>query len=218
MIKVLLLEDDLLFSETLIDSLEDYNFSFTHVADGEQFLIKAYEEHFDIFLLDINVPLLNGIESLSQIRAHGNSTPAIFLTSYQDKETLKNCFQNGCDDYMTKPFDIDELYLRIMSILKRSGKAIDALVFDNLTFNPLNQTILQNNTAVVHGGKVVELFKLFFENRGKIVSKDMICDRLWNFDEEFSEGSIRVYVTRLQKLFENKKIHNIKNIGYKIDF
>lgn len=218
MIKVLLLEDDLLFAETLIESLEEYDLSLTHVVDGESFVGITYETSFDILLLDINVPLINGIDSLSEIRSRGDTTPAIFLTSHKDKDTLKNCFLSGCDDYLTKPFDSDELHLRIVSVLKRSGKAIDTLIFDNLVFNPTNKTLFQNDIPVMNGGKVIELFKLFFENRGKIVTKDMIVERLWEYDEDYSEGSIRVYVAKLQKLFVNKKIYNIKNIGYKIEF
>lgn len=218
MIKILLLEDDELFSETLIDNLEELDYTVTHTKDGEKFLEKAYEEHFDIYLLDINVPIIDGIASLSQIRENSDTTPAIFLTSYKDKEMIKNGFLNGCDDYLTKPFDIDELHLRLISLLRRSGKAIEMVYFDNLSYNPLNQTLFKDGIAVFQGQKIVELFKLFYENRGKIVTKEMIITRLWNFDEEYSEGSIRVYVTKLQKLFLNKKIYNIKNIGYKIDF
>jgi len=218
MIKILLLEDDELFSETLIDNLEELDYLLVHTKDGQKFLEKAYEEHFDIYLLDINVPILDGIASLSEVRKSGNTTPAIFLTSYKDKEMVKNGFLNGCDDYLTKPFDIDELHLRIMSLLRRSGKAIELVQFDNISYNPVNETISKDGIAIFQGQKIVELFKLFYENRGKIVTKEMIISRLWNFDEEYSDGSIRVYVTKLQKLFLNKKIHNIKNIGYKIDF
>ncbi len=218
MIQILLLEDDELFAETLIDSLEEFEYKVTHIANGEKFLEVAYENNFDIYLLDINVPLLSGIESLTEIRKLNDATPAIFLTSYKDKETLKNGFLSGCDDYLTKPFDVEELHLRIISLLKRSGKVLDVIQFDNIIYNPLNQTITKEGVDMACGQKVNELFKLFFENRGKIVTKEMIIERLWNYDEEYSEGSIRVYVTKLQKLFDTKKIHNIKNIGYKVDF
>lgn len=216
--KILLLEDDLLFAETLIDTLEESGYEITHVKNGEVFLDKAYESHFDIYLLDINVPLLNGIETLKQIREQNNTTPAIILTSYKDKETLKNGFLSGCDDYLTKPFDIDELELRILSLLKRSGKVVDLIQFDNVIYNPSMQTITKNGVDMQCGQKVIELFKLFYENRGKIVTKDMIISRLWNYDEEYSDGSIRVYITKFQKLFDDKKIHNIKNVGYKVEF
>lgn len=218
MIKILLLEDDELFAETLIDSLEEFGYNISHTSNGEIFLATAYEDIFDIYLLDINVPLINGIESLTQIRKLEDTTPAIFLTSYKDKETLKNGFISGCDDYLTKPFDIEELHLRIKSLLKRSGKVLEVIKFDTIIYNPINQTITKDGIDMACGQKVNELFKLFFENRGKIVTKEMIIGRLWNYDEEYSEGSLRVYVTKLQKLFDTKKIHNIKNVGYKIDF
>jgi DNA-binding response OmpR family regulator len=216
--KILLLEDDELFAETLLDSLEELGYEVTHIANGERFLELAYENNFDIYLLDINVPLLNGIESLTEIRKLNDVTPAIFLTSYKDKETLKNGFLSGCDDYLTKPFDVEELDLRIRSLLKRSGKVVDVIQFDTLVYNPMTQIITKDGVDVVCGQKVNELFKLFFENRGKIVTKEMIIARLWNYDEEYSEGSLRVYITKLQKLFDTKKIYNIKNVGYKVEF
>ncbi len=218
MIKILLLEDDELFAETLIDSLEEFGYKISHTSNGEAFLQVAYEDNFDIYLLDINVPLLDGIGSLTQIRKLGNNTPAIFLTSYKDKETLKNGFLSGCDDYLTKPFDVDELHLRIKSLLKRSGKVLDVIAFDTIVYNPINQTMTKDGIDMACGQKVNELFKLFFENRGKIVTKEMIIKRLWSYDEEYSEGSLRVYVAKLQKLFDTKKIHNIKSVGYKVDF
>ncbi len=218
MIKILLLEDDELFAETLIDTLEELGYEVVHATNGEKFLDLSYERNFDIYLLDINVPRLNGIETLTQIREKNDPTPAIFLTSYKDKETLKNGFLSGCDDYLTKPFDIDELELRIISLLKRSGKVVDLVAFDNVIYNPVNQTITKNGIDMGCGQKVIELFKLFYENRGKIVTKEMIIARLWNYDEEYSDGSIRVYITKFQKLFDEKKIHNIKNVGYKVEY
>jgi DNA-binding response OmpR family regulator len=218
MIQILLLEDDNLFAETLIDSLEELGYKVAHVDNGESFLEKAYETNFDIYLLDINVPLLNGIASLKQIRETNDLTPAIFLTSYKDKETLKNGFLSGCDDYLTKPFDIDELHLRIIAVAKRSGKSFDVIQFENIIYNSSNQTMLKNGKEIICGQKAKELFKLFYENRGKIVTKEMIIKRLWSYDEEYSEGSIRVYVTTLQKLFDEKKIYSIKNIGYKVEY
>lgn len=218
MIKILLLEDDLLFAETLIDFLEDEDFSITHLLDGENFLNNAYESYYDIYLMDINVPKLNGLETLQELRNNQNNTPTIFLTSYKDKDTLLQGFLKGCDDYMTKPFDMDELLLRIHALLKRSGKAIDTIEIDNVTYNPSNNTISKDNITLDLTQKVIELFKLCYENNGGIVTKEMIIDRLWGYDENYSEGSIRVYMSKLQSIFESKKITNIKSIGYKVEF
>jgi len=218
MIKILLLEDDELFASTIIDILEDENYLLTHCKDGEEFLTKAYESYFDLYLLDINVPKLNGLDTLKALREEKNNTPAIFLTSYKDKETLKDAFTNGADDFLTKPFDIDELTLRIQSLLKRAGKIDSNITIGNLTFNPKFNTILKDNKEEQLSNKVAELFKLFYENNGSIVTKEMIIERLWSYTEEYSEGSLRVYITKIQKLFDEKKITNIKNIGYKVEF
>ena len=218
MIKILLLEDDELFAESLVDFLEELDFDLFHVKDGEAFIAQAYENNFDLYLLDINVPKINGLASLDKIRSLGNNTPAIFLTSYKDKETLQEGFHSGCDDFLTKPFDMDELFLRIRSLLKRSHKIIETIQIDNIIFDPQNNTLSKDKTIIETSLKVIELFKLFYENNGKIVTKEMIIDRLWGYDEVYSDGSIRVYITKIQKLFDEKKITNIKNVGYKIDF
>lgn len=217
MIKILLLEDDKLFASTLIDYLEESGYLLTHVTNGNMFLSYAYEKNFDIYLLDINVPKINGLDSLKEIR-HFNNTPAIFITSHKDKATLKECFLSGADDFLRKPFELDELYLRIQSILKRSGKISNVVTIDDIKYNPKLNTISKNDQDINLGAKPIELFKLFYENNHQIVTKDMIIKRLWKYDENYSEGSIRVYITKIQKLFNSKKITNIKNIGYKIEF
>ena len=106
--KILLLEDDYLFAQTIIDFLEENDYKVDHVDNGESALELSYENIYDIYLLDINVPKLNGIEVLKEIRQKGIQTPSIFLTSYKDKETLKTGFLNGADDFLTKPFDLDD--------------------------------------------------------------------------------------------------------------
>ena len=215
--KLLLLEDDELFASTICDFLELENYDVIHVKDGEEFIELAYEKSFDLFLLDINVPKINGLDSLKKVR-EDNQTPCIFLTSFKDKETLTQAFQNGADDYLTKPFDIDELNLRIQSILRRSGKLVHNIFIDDVEFDVQNETFKKAGLNVPMPQKVVQLFKLFYENNGNVVTKDMIIARLWEYDEEYSIGSLRVYITKLQKLFDSKKITNIKNVGYKIEF
>jgi len=218
MIKILLLEDDKLFASSLIDLLDDENYLIHHCEDGEKFLSEAYENYYDLYLLDINVPKIDGLQTLKLLREEKNNTPAIFITSYKDKQSLKNAFSNGADDFLIKPFDTEELLLRIKSLLKRARKITEEITIDKLVFNPRFNTILKNKKEVHLSNKVANLLKLFYENNNSIVSKEMIIERLWSYDEEYSEGSLRVYINTIQKLFDTKKITNIKNIGYKIEF
>ena len=151
----------------------------------------------------------------------GDNTPSIFLTSYKDKDTLQQAFLKGCDDYLKKPADLDELLLRIKALLKRNKKQFDIIKLSNkLTFNCINKRVYDENESDLHLPiKVLELLELFIENRGSIVSKEMIISRLWATNEEYSEGSIRVYINQIKKLFNDKDIIlNIKGIGYKIEF
>ncbi len=219
MSRILVLEDDELFRESLEDYLCEEGFNVDVAIDGEDALEKNFENNYDLYLLDINVPKISGLELLKELRSSGDNTPSIFLTSHKDKETLHQGFENGADDYLKKPVDLDELLLRIKSLLKRSGKQIDIVKLTNgLSYNPNTKRLLQNDKDLQIPSKIIELFELCLENRKSIVSKEMIVNRLWSTDKEYSEGSIRVYVNNLKKILGKDSIVNIKGIGYKIEF
>ena len=220
MYKILILEDDTLFANTLEDFLACEEFLVDIAKDGEEALSLNYENNYDLYIFDINVPKINGLELLDQLRTSGDNTPSIFLTSYKDKDTLQQAFLNGCDDYLKKPVDLDELLLRMKALLKRNKKQFEIIkLTETLTFNPLNKRLYENGEDLNLPVKVLELMELFIENRGEIVTKDMIIAKLWATSQEYSEGSIRVYINHIKKLFENKdSISNIKGIGYKVEF
>ncbi len=221
MINILLLEDDELFSLSLVDYLEEFgDFNVTHVNCSTKLIELTYENRYDIYLLDINLPDISGLKLLKELRSSSDETPAIFLTSYKDKETLKDGFLSGADDFMTKPFDMDELILRINSLIKRFKKH-SIVQLGNLEFNFDTKTVSKDGESVKLGMKALDLFELFYQNNNSVVSKDMIINKLWNVNEEYSDGSIRVYVNNIKKLFDDEevfKISNLKNIGYKIEY
>ena len=221
MINILLLEDDELFSLSLIDYLEEFaEVEITHTNTATKMLDLIYENRYDLYLLDINLPDINGLDLLKDIRNATDETPTIFLTSYKDKETLKKGFENGADDFLTKPFDMDELILRINSLMKRIKKQ-NLIVLENIEFNFDTKEVKKDGELVKFSLKALELFELFYQNNNAIVTKDMIINRLWNTSETYSDGSIRVYVNSIKKLFSQSErftITNIKNIGYKIEY
>jgi len=219
MFNILVLEDDELFSSTLEDFLSEEGFYVDLAYDGEQCLDLNYEKKYDLYIFDINVPKINGLDLLKQLRGAGDSTPSIFLTSYKDKDTLQQGFLNGCDDYLRKPVDLDELLLRIKALLKRNKKQFEVVVLnETLSFDPQSKRVLENGIDLNLSVKITDLLELFIENRGSIVTKDMIISKLWNIDEEYSEGSIRVYINHIKKLLGKDSIRNIKGIGYKVEF
>ena len=213
--RILLLEDDQLLAETLVDLLEDEKFEVTHAPNGQEALDITFRDKFDIYLLDINVPLINGVTLLKELRDSNDNTPAIFLTSHKDKEMLKNSFLSGADDYITKPFDNDELLLRI-SALTRRNKPHKTKCIALLCHDEVHKRILYDKQELDLSKKEYELLQLLMEHANTSVTKELIMDELWSSSESGSDGAIRVYINRIKHLIPEVKIENIRGIGYKL--
>ena len=213
--KILLLEDDLLFAETLIDFLQDNGFDTMHCVNGQSAVDITFKKRFDLYLLDINVPLIDGITLLKELRESHDTTPAIFLTSHKDKEVLKNSFLSGGDDYLRKPFDADELLLRINALLKRVNditiKSTDSLYHDNV-----HKRILYNNEELDLSKKEYELLLLLMKHVNNTVPKELILNELWSRSESGSDGAVRVYINRIKQMLPQMSIENVRGIGYKL--
>jgi len=216
MIKILIAEDDTLFAQTLEDFLSEEGFSVTLSHDGVEAETLCYENHYDLLLLDINMPGLTGLQLLEALRSQENKTPVIYLTSYKDKETLLKGFSLGADDYMKKPVDLDELLMRIYALLKRSNKTLHSIRIGAFTYDKEKKILSSDNGDVVLTKKLAALLDIFTENPNNIVSKEEIKKRLWEWDENPSDGALRVYVNELKKLLGKEHIENIKGIGYRL--
>ena len=214
-IKILLLEDDLLFAETLIDLLDDEGYKVTHVPNGQEVLDVTFENKFDLYLLDINVPLIDGLTLLGELRDSNDNTPAIFLTSHKDKEMLKSGFTNGADDYITKPFDNDELLLRLTALMRRNKPKQNECVA-KLCHDTLHQRIFYDKEELELSKKEYLLLLLLMQHSNAPVPKDLIVDTLWSSGESGSDGAVRVYINRIKQLLPDVKIDNIRGIGYKL--
>ena len=218
MYKILILEDDDLFASSLEDFLSEEGFEVDIAKDGEECLELNFKKNYDLYIFDINVPKINGLDLLEQLRQSDDNTPTIFLTSYKDKDTLHDAFLKGCDDYLKKPADLDELILRIKALLKRNKKQFKVIdLSNNFTFNPSTKRVYENEVDLNLPIKVLDLIELFLENKGEIVTKNMIISKLCTTQEEYSEGYIRVYINQIKKILGKDAISNIKGIGYKIE-
>ncbi len=215
-IKILLLEDDLLFGETIVDLLEDEDFEVIHTTNGQDALDATFHQKFDLYLLDINVPLVNGISFLSELRAVDDATPAIFLTSYSDKDTLADAFVSGADDFISKPVDNRELILRLNAVLRRTqGEKKQCL--GRLCYDKHHKTISYDGERLELSNKEYHLLVLLMDNANQVVPKELIYNELWSSAESGgSDGAIRVYINRLKQLLEDFEIENIRGIGYKL--
>ena len=213
-IKILLLEDDTLFAESLIDLLED-DYEITHTFNGQEALDVIFKNSFELYILDINVPLIKGTTLLRELREANDNTPAIFLTSHKDKEMLKDGFLSGCDDYITKPFDNDELLLRVGAIIKRNSKK-QKICAGALSHDTIHKQIYYKENLLDLSKKEYELLALLINYNNKNLTKEIIISELWNPAETPSEGAIRVYINRLKQILPDITIINIRGIGYKL--
>ena len=214
MARILVLEDDKLFNETLEDFLEEEGHIIQCALDPYTALELTYEYVFDLYLFDVNLPYENGFELLQKLRQSGDETPCIFITSREDKASLKEGFENGGDDYIHKPVDLDELFLRMQAVLRRQVRS-QIVQIDTYQFDILTKTLYQNDKALDLSIKGGELLLALLEGRGRVVPLDQIKERLWSSAEEASDGALRVYIAQLKKYFPTN-IHNVRGVGYQM--
>ena len=213
--KILLLEDDKLFNETIEDFLEEEGFEVHSVLDPYSAMDLTYESKFDLYLFDVNLPYESGFTLLKQLRDSGDKTPTIFLTSRNDKVSLIEGFDVGADDYMKKPIDLDELLLRIRALLRRQLR-YEKIEFGEYVLDTQAKELQHNGKVIKVGVKAFELLILLLKAKGEVVTMQSIERELWSSNEEVSLGAVRVYVTTLKKYFPN--IENIRGIGYRLKF
>ncbi|ASQ31027.1 two-component system response regulator [Campylobacter avium LMG 24591] len=215
--KILLLEDDLSLSEIVEEYLSDEGYDVTLVSDAQEALNFAYEKHFDLWIFDVKVPLGDGFSLLKELREAGKDTPAIFLTSLNTSMDFKEGFDCGCDDYIKKPFELVELSIRIENLLKRSFAHKNEVYEDlggGFKFFLKSQLLYKDNTLHPLPSKEIKLLALLLQNKNNFVSVDRIYEEIWDYDEEPSELSLRVYVKNLRKILGKDVIVNQRGKGY----
>lgn len=213
--KILVVEDDILFNETIRDYLEDCGYECKGVLDFKSALDECYFQNYDLYLLDINLPFENGLTLLKSLRDSGDETPALFMTSRDDRVSLLKGLEIGADDYMRKPIDLEELRLRIEAIFRRS-KISKNYQIDGYFIDTSRYKLYKDGKEIELGKKVFTLLLMLLRAEGDTVTMDEIYKSLWNTAEEASYGALRVYINRLKKLFGNR-IENIRGIGYRFD-
>jgi len=215
---LLLLEDDATLNETVCEYLEEAGYRVQSVHDGHEAEEKLYEQHYDLLLLDVNTPGINGFELLATARDQGFKTPAIYITSLDSVDDLEQGFESGCDDYIRKPFALKELLIRIEMLLKRNfyHEERDFIEIDSgITYDIKKSILLLDNTPYSLGVKESKLLKLFLQSPEEVLSHERIFGTLWSYDEEPSDASLRTYIKNLRKLIGKERIISVKRQGYR---
>ncbi|MDI9218189.1 response regulator transcription factor [Clostridium tertium] len=221
--KLLLVEDERELSEALFQILTNNKYSVDAVYDGEDGLDYALTGIYDVIVLDIMLPKLNGLSLLKQLRKSGVSTPVIMLTAKSQIEDRVLGLDLGADDYLTKPFATEELLARLRSITRRKGTVVNdnILTYGDISLNIDTYDLDVNNESIRLTLKEFEIIKYFMERPKCVVSKDDLITKLWGFDSEVEYNNIEVYISFIRKklsyLKSNVSIVTIRGVGYRME-
>ncbi|MFM1598576.1 three-component system response regulator CiaR [Streptococcus mutans] len=218
MIKLLLVEDDLSLSNSIFDFLDDFA-DVMQVFDGAEGLYEAESGVYDLILLDLMLPEKNGFQVLKELREKGITTPVLIMTAKEGLDDKGHGFELGADDYLTKPFYLEELKMRIQALLKRSGKFNENnLTYGELTVDTATNTTMVNGREVELLGKEFDLLVYFLQNQNVILPKSQIFDRIWGFDSDTTISVVEVYVSKIRKKLKDttfgKNLQTLRSVGY----
>lgn len=221
--KILLVEDDQNLAIVLSDFLEMEGFTVTHRADGKAGLDAFMDNEYQLAILDIMLPYLDGFTLAEQIRKNNKKTPLIFLTAKNMKEDKIRGFKIGADDYITKPFSTEELVLRINAVLRRlEPEEIEKeqiFNFGNYEFNYTEQILRTGNTEKILTKKEADVLRMLCLNKNRLLKREVALTEIWGENDYFMGRSMDVYITKLRKHLKNDpriSIVNVHNSGFKL--
>lgn len=219
MIKILVVEDEKVLSENIREILKDIG-EITQVYDGEEALYEASSGVYDLLLLDLMLPGKHGYQVLAELRSQNVQTPVLILTAKDGLDDKVTGFQKGADDYLTKPFYREELLLRAKALLRRSLGLFDEqqVSTGDLVCQLASRQVLYQDQLLPIQGKEFDLLVYFMQNKGIILTKEQIFDRIWGFDSETTLQVVEVYMSHLRKhlkmVQKESLIHTLRNVGY----
>ena len=217
--RVLLLEDDYIYKVSIKEYLEDLEFIVDDFDDGDSAFDSLYENYYDLLLLDIRVPGMNGHEILKRIREDGKEIPVIIITSLTDAQNLSIGYEFGCNDYLKKPFDLIELRYRIDNVVKnlcfKSNEKTINLSYD-FAFDIDQKNLFKEDNLVTLSQKEKEVISFLVQRRGFFVSVETLHESIWD-GKDISYADIRMCIKRIRDKTSKEFIENKRYIGYRID-
>lgn len=215
--KILIVEDEKAISDLIKIELETQGYKCECVEDGEIAANYIEEKNYDLILLDIMLPKIDGNELLEYIK-ETKEIPTIFITAKSQTEDKIKGLNNGADDYITKPFEIEELIARVQAVLRRYNKVNDIIKIENIEVNIVARIVKNQNQKVELTPKEFDLLVLLIQNRGVALYREIIFEKVWGEEIEFETRTLDLHIQRLRKKLNWKdKIKTIYKIGYMLD-
>ena len=215
---ILLMEDDPVLGDIVSTYLESF-YNVIHVYDFSSAMSKITKNKFDLFIFDINVPGGSGIDLLRDIREFNNQTPAIIVTAYSDTNYLKNSFNVGANDYIRKPFELEELKVRIENICRvfNIDQSSIVQITKDIVFNSSRQEVVNGNESISLTPKESELLEYFIAHKNRLISTDELLQNLWDFDSMPSDATLRSYIRKLRAAVGSNRITTQRGVGYRYE-
>lgn len=217
--RILIIEDDKILAKTVEQCLGN-KYSVDHAYDGEEGILYAEQEIYDAIILDIMMPIMNGYEVLSKLRADKIYTPVLILTAKDGIDDKVRGFRSGADDYLVKPFNREELVARVEALIRRANGNYteNAIEFKGLTLDLNSRKVITEDKEIILQGKQFDMLEYLINSKNTIITKEQIFDKIWGFNSETTTNVIEVYASGLRK--ELKKIgydqylKTIRGVGY----
>jgi two-component system, OmpR family, response regulator QseB len=215
--RLLLVEDDTMIGEAIRSGLKREGFTVDWVYDGESASQVLRSEEFDLLLLDLGLPRKSGLEVLTDARARGLEIPVLIITARDAVSERVQGLDAGADDYLVKPFDLDELAARIRALLRRkSGRTAPAIEHLGVTLNPATHSVRREGREIALSPREFALLQLLMERPGTILSRARLEERLYGWGEEVESNAVEVHIHGLRRKLGADYILNVRGVGYRV--
>ena len=216
--KILLMEDDPVLGDIVSTYLREY-YEISHVFDSKEAQGCIDEGRYDLFIFDINVPGKSGVELLEEIRSFNDTTPAIIITAYDDTKYLKAAFDAGAHDYIRKPFELEELKLRIEKsrVLFHIEQDAPIVLDEGLIYYPDKLIVSNKDKEMSLCPKEKKILEYFIAHPKRLISSEELIQNIWEFDSLPSDATLRSYIRKLRQIIGNNKITTQRGVGYRYE-
>ena len=221
--RILIVEDEVRLAEALGQIMTEQKYIVDVVYDGEEGLDYALSNEYDVIVLDVMLPHKNGFEIVREMRETKKTTPVILLTARDETTDKIKGLDAGADDYMTKPFEPDELLARIRAVSRRQGEVVlEEMKYEDLTLNLSNYMLSTDQKSVHLGFKEFEVLRVLMANPNMVISKENLINKIWGAESEAEDNNVEAYISFLRKKFfflgSKVNIGTLRKVGYKLEY
>lgn len=213
--RLLLVEDDELLGDAVKTGLNQFGYVVDWLRDGEVARAAVKSESFELIILDLGLPKLSGLGFLQALRSDGNNTPVIILTARDSVEDKVKGLDSGADDYLIKPFELNELKARVRALIRRSqGRADSVLQYRNITLDPAAHSVYVDEVIVNVPRREFALLQKLLENSGQVLSREQLMQSIYGWEEDVDSNALEVHIHNLRKKLNANFIRTIRGVGY----